>query len=216
LDSNEKRRKEMKITDDKKKIVVGKKDSLEDISEMDEDSVNIHSNFYNKNLDDDEDEKETRLNKRAKKKFEDKMNSYKNFVTNSEIDTESNLRSSRRESATKKFFGHNPPKKGEKGPIMSSLIFSEKDQQKKGRKDAAFFGNNLDEPQKNVRKERNIFQKDYDNIYKPNFKGPKVVSENLGFYNNMDTLDFEQEMDHNENKNPPYFGKRFRKKKIKR
>ena len=45
----------------KKRQLLEKNDSLEDISEMDEDSVNIHSNFYNKNLDDDEDEKETRL-----------------------------------------------------------------------------------------------------------------------------------------------------------
>ena len=31
----------------------------------------------------------------------------------------------------------------------------------------------------------------------------------------MDTIDFEQEMDNNENKNPPFFGKRFRKKRVK-
>ena len=63
---------------------------------------------------------------------------------------------------------------------------------------------------KNTNKGKNIFQKDYDDIYKPKFKGPKVVSENLGFYN-RDTIDFEQDMD-SENKNPPYFGKRLRKK----
>ena len=216
LDSNEKRRKEMKLADDKKKVVVGKNEDLEEISEGDELSFdNNRGNFFKR--DEEEDEKETHINihKKKKKKFAENMKSYQDYVSNTEdLGTEANLKSSRRETATKKFFGHNPPKKGEKGPIMSSLIFSEKDQQKKGRKDAAFFGNKLDEPQKNVRKERNIFQKEYDNIYKPNFKGPKVVSENLGFYNNMDTIDFEQEMDNNENKNPPFFGKRFRKKRV--
>ena len=172
-------------------------------------------NFLKKKKDDSDDEKETNVLGKTKKKFKENMNSYKNFISNSEnLDSESNLKSSRRETATKKFFGSNPPKKGDSGPIMSSLIFSEKDQQKKGRSDAAFFGNKLEENKsKNKRKEKNLFQKDYDNIYKPNFKGPKVVSENLGFYNNADTIDFEQDMD-SENKNPPYFGKRFRKKKL--
>ena len=58
-------------------------------------------------------------------------------------------------------------------------------------------------------KAKNIFQKDFENAYKPGFKGPKVVSENLGFYN-QGTIDFEQDMD-TDNKNGPYFGKRFRK-----
>jgi hypothetical protein len=74
---------------------------------------------------------------------------------------------------------------------------------------AAFFQNTLEGQAKNKRKEKNLFQKDYDNLYKANFKGPKVVSENLGFFN-KDTIDFEQDME-TDNKNPPYFGKRMRK-----
>ena len=46
----------------------------------------------------------------------------------------------------------------------------------------------------NKRKEKNLFQKDYDNLYKSNFKGPKLIIENLGLYN-KDTIDFEQDMD---------------------
>ena len=136
------------------------------------------------------------------------MQKYKDFVSSSEhFDTDSNLKSSKRETKTKKFFGSNPPKRGESGPIMSSMIFSEKDVQKKAKSGAVFYGNKLEG---NKRKEKNLFQKDYDNLYKANFKGPKVISENLGFYN-RDTIDFEQDMDE-ENKNPPYFGKRFKKK----
>ena len=62
-----------------------------------------------------------------------------------------------------------------------------------------------------MRRQKNIFQNDYDDLYKPGFKKPKVVSENLGFFTS-ETIDFEQDMD-NENKNPPYFGNKFRKVK---
>ena len=102
----------------------------------------------------------------------------------------------------------------EKTPKINSLVFTEKDQQKIGKSDSKFFqdeNNEIEKSMKNKRKQKNLFQKDYDNIYKPGFKGPKVVSENLGFYS-KETLDFEQDMD-TENKNPPYFGKRFRKMK---
>ena len=68
------------------------------------------------------------------------------------------------------------------------MIFTQKDAQKKAKSDNEFFGNQLDEPQKHRKK--NIFQNDYDDMYKAQFKGPKVVSENLGFYN-TDTIDFE-------------------------
>ena len=138
------------------------------------------------------------------------MNKYKDFVstTTEPLDSESQLKGTKRETKTKKFFGSNPPKGSR--PIKNSMIFTEKDAQKKARSNAGFFGNQLDDPNKNKRKEKNLFQKDYDNMYKAEFKGPKVVSENLGFYN-KDTIDFEQEMD-SENKNPPYFGKRFKKK----
>ena len=126
------------------------------------------------------------------------------------MDTDSNLKSSKRETKTKKFFGQNPPKKT--GPVMGSYVFSEKDNQKVGKASSKFFSNNDDLDVKPIKRNtKNIFQKDYDNLYKPKFEGPKIVSENLGFYT-RDTVDFEQEMDA-ENQNPPYFGHRFKKKK---
>jgi hypothetical protein len=143
------------------------------------------------------------------------MDKYKDFVssTNEPLDAESQRRSSKRETATKKFFGSNPPKKEK--PTINSLIFTEKDQQKIGKSDSKFFGtNNLQTTIKNRRNKKNLFQNDYDDLYKPAFKGPKVVSENLGFYS-KDTLDFEQDNDTG-NKNPPYFGRRFRKTKSKK
>ena len=213
LDPKENKKKELKLSDNKKKIVVSKKDFLDEIDEMDEDDNYegpYKNDFFNK---DDEDikEKETAINKKSRhKKFKDNMNKFRDFVssTNENLDTDSNLKGSKRETKTKKFFGSNPPRKGEGGPIMSSMVFSEKDRQKKAKSNAAFFGDDLGVTHK--RKEKNLFQKDYDNMYKANFKGPKVVSENLGFYN-RDTIDFEQEMDE-ENKYPPYFGKRFKQK----
>ena len=212
LDQKENTRKEMKLNDEKKRIVVSKKDFLDDISELEEEENfegPYKKDFFKDN--DEEDEKETKIFKKSrKKKFEENMNKFRDFMSSSErFDTESNLKGSKRETAKKKFFGSNPPRKGENGPIMSSMVFTEKDAQKKAKINSAFFGNKLDEP-KNKRKEKNIFQKDYDDIYKPKFKGPKVVSENLGFYN-RDTIDFEQDMD-SENKNPPYFGKRMKKR----
>ena len=210
LDPKENKKKELKINDDKKKIVVRKKDFLDDISEIDEDNYEgpYKNNFFN-NDDEDIKEKETAINKKSRqKKFSENKNKFKEFVssTNENLDTDSNLKASKRETNAKKFFGSNPPRKGEGGPIMSSMVFTEKDRQKQAKSNAAFFGNQLEGTHK--RKEKNLFQKDYDNMYKANFKGPKVVSENLGFYN-RDTIDFEQEMDE-ENKNPPYFGKRFK------
>ena len=144
------------------------------------------------------------------------MDQYRDFTSTSEaLNSETNKRSSKRGTTTKKFFGQNPPKKEK--PKINSLIFSEKDQQKVGKSDSVFFRNNnndLDVATKNKRKQKNIFQNEYGDLYKPGFKGPKVVSENLGFYN-LDTVDFEQDMD-KDNKNPPYFGKRFRKVKGKK
>ena len=84
--------------------------------------------------------------------------------------------------------------------------------EKIGKSDSKFFGtDNLQTTIKNRRNKKNLFQNDYDDLYKPAFKGPKVVSENLGFYS-KDTLDFEQDNDTG-NKNPPYFGRRFPKSK---
>ena len=225
LDTNENTKKEMQISKDKKRVLIKKQENLGKIVEIDEDDaldIDIaNKNFFNNDNDEDfeedEKEKETTLKRRNKKnKFQDNMDKYKEFVSSTEhLNSESQLKSSKRETATKKFFGSNPPKK-ERGKKINSLIFTEKDQQKKGSKDAKFFRNddNLDlAPNKNKRKPKNLFQKDYDNLYKPGFKGPKVVSENLGFYT-RETIDFEQEND-TDNKNPPYFGKRFRKIKSK-
>ena len=213
LDPKELRKKEMKINQDKKRIIVSNKE-LDEISE-EEDDENYERRMKYKR-DDEEDEKETHINykKSREQKYQDNMNKYKDYVssTGEHLESEANLKGSKRTTKTKKFFGSNPPRRGEAGgPIMSSMIFSEKDQQKQAKSNAAFFGNKLEDDTKNKRKEKNLFQKDYDNLYKANFKGPKVVSENLGFYN-RDTIDFEQEMD-SENQNPPYFGHRFRKLK---
>ena len=117
------------------------------------------NDFFNK---DDEDikEKETAINKKSRhKKFKDNMNKFRDFVssTNENLDTDSNLKGSKRETKTKKFFGSNPPRKGEGGPIMSSMVFSEKDRQKKAKSNAAFFGDDLGVTHK--RKEKNLFQK---------------------------------------------------------
>ena len=141
------------------------------------------------------------------------MKQYKNFINFSEPpDTDSQLKSSRRETSSRKFFLQNPPKKKDEGTKINSMIFTKKEAQKQAKEGAAFFENKLDEPYTNKKKEKNIFQNDYDNLYKAKFKGPKVISENLGFYNNDDTVDFEQNMDE-KNKNPPYFGSRFKKMK---
>jgi hypothetical protein len=200
----------MKLNENKKRIVVGKSDFLDEILEEEDFEGPYKKDFFKKN-DDEEDEKETNVFKNErKKKFNEGMKKFKDFVSNSErYDSESNLKSSRRETAKKKFFGSNPPRKGEGGPAINSMVFTEKDQQKKAKSNAAFFQNTLEGQAKNKRKEKNLFQKDYDNLYKANFKGPKVVSENLGFFN-KDTIDFEQDME-TDNKNPPYFGKRMRK-----
>ena len=221
LNQNEKIEKEMQISKDKKRILIKKKENLKQIEELDEDEdydINFAKNTFFKD-EEDQKEKETTLKKRNKKNnYDEQIDKYKDFVSSSEaLDTESNLKSSKRETSTKKFFSSNPPKK-EKPPKINSLIFTEKDQQKIGKSDSKFFENNNDDIQTSIKgkkkiKQRNLFQKDYDNLYKPGFKGPKVVSENLGFYT-RDTIDFEQDID-NENKNPPYFGKRFRKIKSK-
>ena len=225
LDSRENIPKEMKISKDKKRILIKKSENLGKIKELDEDDamdVDIaQNNFFKGDSEDEEDikEKETTLKRKTRNKkndFKETMDQYRDFTSTSEaLNSETNKRSSKRGTTTKKFFGQNPPKKEK--PKINSLIFSEKDQQKVGKSDSVFFRNNnndLDVATKNKRKQKNIFQNEYGDLYKPGFKGPKVVSENLGFYN-LDTVDFEQDMD-KDNKNPPYFGKRFRKVKGKK
>ena len=222
LSSKENAQKEMQLSKDKRKILIKKKENLRKIEEIDEDENDIEiadKDFFNEEEDEYDDgsekEKETTLHRRTRN-FKGNMSKYRDFVSTSEqYDTESNLKSSKRETATKKFFGSNPPKKGGTNRKINSLVFTEKEQQKIGKKNSAFFGqDNLEIDTKNIknkRKQKNIFQNDYDDLYKPGFKKPKVVSENLGFFTS-ETIDFEQDMD-NENKNPPYFGNKFRKVK---
>ena len=214
-------KKEMKLNEDKKKIIIGKKEELDEISEIEEEELYegpFNSKYFRGDNINDEKEKETTIFKKSKKKkFADNMKQYKNFINFSEVpDTESQLKSSRnskRESSTKKFFLQNPPKKG--AGVISSIIFSEKEAQKIANSASPFYEKKLDEVQNNNNKAnnkaKNIFQSGYDNLYKAKFNGPKVISENLGFYNN-DMLEFEQNMD-SENKNPPYFGTRLKKLK---
>ena len=63
-----------------------------------------------------------------------------------------------------------------------------------------------------IKLKKNILQNSYDNIYKPNFKGPKVIGENLGFFNKADDDGFEHEKN-SENINTPYYGTRLNNKK---
>ena len=220
LDPKEKNQKEMKLNKDKKRIIVGKKETdLMEISEKDEDNFNeeVKNDFFKGGKE--QDEIETTYKKSTKKKM---INDYKEFVSNTErADSEAALnRGSRRQTSSDKFFGAPPKKRSASNkpnkPRVDPFIFMEKDQQKIGRKEATFFSGKLDKPtigskQKDL---TNIFQKNYDNIYNPKFKGPKVVSENLGFYI-RDTIDFENDAG-DENKHPPYYGGRFKKMKKKR
>ena len=221
LESKENIKKEMKINEENKKIIVKKKEELDEISEIEEENYYngpFNTIFFKHKEKEDEEidyekEKETTIFKKPrKKKHQENLKQHKNFINFSEPpDSESQLKSSRRETSSKKFFLPNPPKRRENKPPMGSIIFTEKEAQKKANKKSEFFSNKLDEPQVNNKKAKNIFQSDYDNLYKAKFSGPKVISENLGFYNNND-IDFEQDKD-SENKNPPYFGTRMNKLK---
>ena len=212
LDSKENTGKEMQLSKDKKRIIIRKKENLSRIMETEEfEDINFETNdFFNKEENKETDQRSHTRNKSNRIK-EDKLSEYKDFISSENLNSQSQMKSSKRETATKKFFNQNPnPPKKEKNVAINPYVFSLKDQQKIGKEDAKFFAKDDSEiTNKNKKKPKNLFQKDYDNIYKPGFKGPKVITENLGFYN-KETLDFEQGMD-NDNKNPPYFGKRFRK-----
>ena len=220
LNPNELNQKEMQISKDKKRIMIKKQQKLGKIIEQDEDDAldfdvgkkDFFKDSEEDDMEEDQKEKETTINKKTRNR-KSKLDQYHDFVSsNEQLESEANLKSSKRTTNTKKFFGLNPPKK-EKPTIRNSLVFTEKDQQKIGKSDSKFFKTEnediVNSKIKNKRKQKNIFQNEYGDLYKPGFKGPKVVSENLGFYS-RETLDFEQDMD-TENKNPPYFGKRFRK-----
>ena len=217
LDSKENIKKEISLSSDKKRIVVNKKDNLDKIDEInEEEEIEIGDkglNFFDKESEEDSQEKKTGLKKIInKKKFGKNINKYQDFISsNEDIDSKSKLRDSDRETATKKFFSPNPPKKERNLSINNSsqFNFTDKDQKKIGKSNSIFFSGGSEGLTKNKRKEKNIFQKDYENTYNPQFKGPKILSENLGFYN-YETDFFEQNND-NDNKNPPYFGDKIRK-----
>ena len=208
LDNKEKIQKELKLSQDKRSIKINKKelDEISEISDEEEDNDirNNQANFFENDSDKSSQEKETKIMRLTnKKKFNPNLKKYQNYISNEEdIDSKSRLRDSNRETTTKNFFNPNPPKK--QLANSKSLILDSKDQQKVAKKNALFFADGSKGLIKNTNKGKNIFQKDYDDIYKPKFKGPKVIGENLGFYNN-DTEYFEQDLD-NENKKPPYFG----------
>ena len=233
LDSQENTKKELQISPDKKKIIINKAYDLDKISEKDEEgpfNLELHEkDFFNKVEEDesDKEEKSTTFKKNSKKrKYNKQIEKYKNYIITNEasdrLDTESQLKSSKRETATKKFFKPNPPKNknNKNNTLKNSLVFSKKDQQKIAKNNSAFFTNielninNINNTTKNKKEEKkgNIFQDEYklNNTYKPDFKKPKVISENLGFYNRNET-DFELDKD-TDNIHPPYFGKRLNNK----
>ena len=232
LNSKENTKKELQISPDKKRIIINRAyDDLEKISEKEEEGpFNLELNekdFFNKEEESNKEEKSTTFKRNSKnRKYKKELERYKNYAATNEqsdrLDTESQLKSSRRETATKKFFNPNPPKK-ENNSIKNSLVFSKKDQQKIAKSNSAFFGNTIninsinnkksENKKKKEEKNGNLFQEEYklNDIYKPDFKKPKVISENLGFYN-LNEKDFEQEKD-NDNLNPPYFGKRLKNNK---
>ena len=219
LSSKENTKKEMQLSKDKKKIIINKKKELEEISEKEEEGPfemePYEKDFFTKEKEDDKEEIVTQITKKQKKKIKNnksnKFNEYKDYVKTSEnidyVDTESQLKSSKRETAKKKFFSPNPPKKND--IIVNSLVFSKKDQKKIAKSNSAFFENNKFDIED---KKNPIVPKIYEKEYNPQFKGPKIISENLGFYNKENAEEFEQEKD-SDNENPPYFGKLKRKKK---
>ena len=146
LSSKENAQKEMQLSKDKRKILIKKKENLRKIEEIDEDENDIEiadKDFFNGEEDEYDDEsekeKETTLHRRTRN-FKGNMSKYRDFVSTSEqYDTESNLKSSKRETATKKFFGSNPPKKGGTNRKINSLVFTEKEQQKIGKKKFRIF-----------------------------------------------------------------------------
>ena len=227
LNVNENNEKEMQLSDDKKNIIViNKKQKLDKIMEIneeneDEDDIEIKAvNFFDKkssdiDIDSNKD-KETTIKKTInKKKIPKNLTKYQDYISsNEDMDSKSKLRDSKRETAKTKFFNLNPPKKEKNININSDkFVFTEKDQKKIGKSNSLFFNSGSEGLINNKKKEKNIFQKDYESIYSPKFKGPKVIGENLDFYNN-ETEFFEQNKD-TDNKNLPYYGSKKPRDKLK-
>jgi len=103
----------------------------------------LYKDFFNKVEEDesDKEEKSTTFKKNSKKrKYNKQIEKYKNYIITNEasdrLDTESQLKSSKRETATKKFFKPNPPKNknNKNNTLKNSLVFSKKYQQKNSQK----------------------------------------------------------------------------------
>ena len=200
------------LSRDKKRLLMQKHDNLSKIVETKEDDdLEVYkgrNKFFNKEQNGEMCKTNDR-NIKNNKKPENKISEYKDYLNSEQVELESQIKSEKRETTTNKFFNANPPKK-DNNNATSSFNFNEKDQQKTAKSNAPFFSDdNIEIININKTKKKNIFQQEYDSSYKPAFKGPKVINENLGFYNN-DITDFEQR-NNEENKNPPYFGSRFGK-----
>ena len=215
LDKKENIKKDIKLSTDKTRIVINKKQNLDQILELNEEQeendldieFKINQNFFDKKSEIDNQDKKADIKKIThKKKISKNLTKYQDYISsNSDIDSKSKLRNSNRSSFTNKFFNSNPPKKEKNFSINKNIIFNEKEQQKIGKSNSSFFNSGTEGLMlKNKRKEKNLFQKEYETNYKPNFKGPKIIGENLGFYNYETDL-FEQDKD-SQDKNPPYFG----------
>ena len=213
LDPNEKNKKEIQLSQDKKRVLVQKQQNLSKIIETKEDDdleiyIGRNRNLFKKS------EKDEMIKTNERKienndKKENTITDYKEFLSNDRSEQQTQIKSEKREKSKKMFFSPNPPKK-ETNNVGNSINFTGKEQQKTVKSDSPFFSdNNLEVINKNKRKQKIIFQQDHESSYKPNFRGPKFISENLGFFT-KETIDFEQTKDI-ENKNPPYYGSRFDK-----
>ena len=214
LDSKENIKQEIALSSDKTRIIIKKNKKLDLIKEIkEEEEIEISDkglDFFDKESEDTQ-EKKTALKKKInKKKISKNLTQYQSFISsNADIDSKSKLRDSNRETSTKKYFNSNPPKKPKKENSIQ-FTFTEKDQKKIGKSNSKFFSEGTEGLINNKRKEKNIFQKEYQTSYKPKFNGPKIIGENLGFYTYE--TDFEQNFD-SQIKNAPYFGEKFREKK---
>ncbi len=132
----------------------------------------------------------------------DIINNNKEIISE-EVENKSISKRSKRSRKSKKNnnFFKNPPKKqpqNESEPL-SNIIFTDKERKKIATSNSTFFasmdiGNNTDKnsindsqnkhKNKHKTEAKNVFQQGFTEIYKPNFSGPKVVSENLSFFKN--------------------------------
>ena len=115
LASKENTKKEIQLSKDKKRIIINRKHELEKISEKEEGPFEpepYEKDFFTKEIEDDK-EIVTVATKKLKKNINRKKE-YNDFLhakeTMEHIESESQLKSSKRETAKNKFFKPNPPK----------------------------------------------------------------------------------------------------------